>query len=202
MRPRSLFLATALATGALVAWQVPAPAATPAPRPASNGAAQSATKNAAAATAAVPKRVNVEQLQPKELLPKKALHVEYTVEVNRLGQIARVRTVKPSHDQAFDAKTYGNTLQAFIRTPDGKAISGLYRLTYDYDPKTTRVKRDVALLRAGGVDPNAHGAVNDMMEIARRNINRTPPPAASPAATLNPKRLPDLPQVMKTSSPR
>ena len=100
--------------------------------------------------------------------------------MNKLGQVARVRSIKPSHDQGFDAHCYGNALQAFIRTPDGRAIAGIYRLTYDYDPKSLRVRRDVALVRAGGVNPNAKGAATDMMEIARRNQHRTPPPMVTP----------------------
>ncbi|HTD34070.1 MAG TPA: hypothetical protein VK665_10440, partial [Candidatus Elarobacter sp.] len=128
------------------------------------------------ASKATPRPIDVTKVQPRELAPKKALHVEYTVEVNRLGQVARVRSVKPSHDEGFDTHTYGNALQAFIRTPDGKALAGTYRLSYDYDPKTLRVHRDVALIKAGGVNPNAKGAADSMMEIARRNQHRTPPP--------------------------
>jgi hypothetical protein len=163
----------------------------------------------AAATAATPApteppRVNVLDLQPKALAPTKPLHVEYIVEVNRFGQVARVRSVKPSHDVAFDTHTYGNALQAFIRTPDGHVVVGTYRLVYDYDPKTTMVKRDVALVKAGGVDPNAKGAADDMMEIARRNHGRTPPPGLTvtpgPIPTVNIHRMPDLPQVMKSPS--
>jgi hypothetical protein len=182
-------LATAATPGA------PASAATPAPKP----------KPAATA----PARVDVLKAQPKELAPKRALHVEYTVEVNKLGQVARVRTVKPSHDEGFDTHTYGNALQAFIRTPDGNVVLGTYRLTYDYNPKTLRVHRDVELVKRGGVDPNAKGAAESMMEIARRNRNRTPPPAPAPAYHVTPgpvpsvniKRMPDLPQVMKSPSP-
>jgi hypothetical protein len=184
MRIPTLVAALVLAAGSV------AFAATPAPKPAPNATA--------------PRRINVQQLQPKQLAPKKVLHTEYTVEINGLGQVARVRSVKPSHDESFDAKTYGNALQAFIRTPDGRAIPGTYRLIYDYDPKTYKVRRDVALVKAGGVDPNAKGAANDMMEIARRNAHRTPPPAAQAQETPNPapsvRRMPDLPQVMKTPS--
>jgi hypothetical protein len=153
--------------------------------------------------AATPQPIDVTKVQPRELAPKKALHVEYTVEVNRLGQIARVRSVKPSHDEGFDTHTYGNALQAFIRTPDGKALAGTYRLTYDYDPKTLRVHRDVALIKAGGVNPNAKGAADSMMEIARRNQHRPPPGIGvtpGPIPSVNIKRMPDLPQVMKTPS--
>lgn len=151
-----------------------------------------------------PKRVNVEQLQPKAIFPKRKLHTELVVEINKLGQVARVRSIKPSHDDQFDAHTYGNALQAFIRLPDGRVILGTYRLTYDYDPKSLRVHRDVALIREGGVDPNAKGAATDMMDIAKRNAKRTPPPSFAvtpgPAPSVNVKRMPDLPQVMQTPS--
>jgi hypothetical protein len=159
---------------------------------------------ATAATPTAPPRVNVLEIQPKSLAPTKPLHVEYIVEINRFGQVARVRSVKPSRDVAFDTHTYGNALQAFIRTPDGHVVVGTYRLIYDYDPKTMMVKRDVALVRAGGVNPNAKGAADDMMEIARRNHGRTPPPGLTvtpgPIPSVNIHRMPDLPQVMKSPS--
>jgi len=124
-----------------------------------------------AASAATPTplpRINVLDVQPKYLLPTKPLHVELTVEINKFGQVSRVRAIKASHDPAFDAHTYGNALQAFIRTPDGHVVVGTYRLVYDFDPKTERVRRDVALISAGGVDPNRQGAADEMEEIARR----------------------------------
>ena len=150
-----------------------------------------------------PQPIDVTKVQPRELAPKIPLHVEYTVEVNKLGQVARVRSVKPSHNEGFDTHTYGNALQAFIRTPDGHVVLGTYRLTYDYDPKTLRVHRDVALIKAGGVNPNAKGAADSMMEIARRNQHRTPPPGlyVSPGPVPSVRRMPDLPQVMKSPTP-
>ncbi|MEA2688648.1 MAG: hypothetical protein QOJ39_1227 [Candidatus Eremiobacteraeota bacterium] len=183
-----------LAAAAVLAASPVAFAATPAPKP------------AAAKAPAAPQRLDVTKMQPKELAPKKALHVEYTVEINKLGQVARVRSVKPSHDEGFDTHTYGNALQAFIRTADGKVILGTYRLTYDYDPKTLRVHRDVALLKSGGVNPNAKGAAVDMTEIAGRNHDRTPPPSLTvtpgPIPSVTIRRMPDLPQVMKSPPPR
>ena len=189
----------ALIAVAVLAASGVASAASPAPKPA---------PMKATAAPAGPKRVNVEQLQPKSLFPKVKLHVEYVVEVNKMGQVARVRSVKPSKYPAFDAQTYGNALQAFIRTPDDHVILGSYRLSYDYDPKTQRVHRDVALVHEGGVDPNAKGAATDMMEIARHNAKRTPPPGLygtpPPSGAPNPapsvRRLPDLPQVMTSPS--
>ncbi|HEX3464969.1 MAG TPA: hypothetical protein VHS78_13055 [Candidatus Elarobacter sp.] len=160
---------------------------------------------AASSPKPAPKPIDVTKMQPRELAPNRPLHVEYTVEVNKMGQVARVRSVKPSHDEGFDTHTYGNALQAFIRTPDGHAVAGTYRLTYDYDPKTLRVHRDVALIRAGGVNPNAKGAATELMEIARRNRNLTPPPiryvTPGPVPSVTRNRMPDLPQVMKSPSP-
>ncbi|MGD1066564.1 MAG: hypothetical protein ABR975_07085 [Vulcanimicrobiaceae bacterium] len=165
----------------------------------------------AATPAPAPTRVNVESVQPKSLLPKKPLHTEWVVEINKYGQVTRVRSGKPSTDAAYNAHTYGNALQMFIRTADNKAIAGVYRVTYDYNPQTARIRRNVEILHPGGVNANAPGAANVMMAVARKNAQKaqhgpsaaTPPPAsaAAPLATINPKRLPDLPQVMKTPSP-
>ena len=160
----------------------------------------------AAAQTPPPGAIDVKALQPKELFPKTKLHTEFVVEVNKMGQVARVRSGKSCNYPPFNAQTYGNALQTFIRTPDGHAVSGLYRLSYDYDPSSQRVRRDVALVHAGGVNPNAHGAVNDMNDIARRNAKKHPQQAAAaagpprPAPSVNATRLPDLPQVMKTPS--
>ncbi|HEY4439544.1 MAG TPA: hypothetical protein VGN14_03770 [Candidatus Elarobacter sp.] len=175
--------------------------------PAATGFALAATP---APHATPPKRINVKDLQPRAIFPKKKLHVEMIVEVNKYGQVARVRSIKPSHDPGFDAKAYGNALQAFIRTPDGHVVLGSYRMIYDYDPVSLNVKRDVQLVKAGGVNPNAQGAANQMMEIARRNRTRTPPPimatghdvtpAPHPAPSVESRRMPDLPQVMQTPS--
>ena len=178
-------LAVAVAALAIAGLPVPSPAAT-----------------AARAPTPPPGAIDVTKAQPKELLPKTALHTEFIVEVNKLGQVSRVRSGKWSKNVSFNEHTYGNALQAFIRTPDGKAIPGVYKLTYDYNPKTTRVRRDVALVKRGGVNAGATGAATQMMAIARKNRNRTPPPvvvapAPSPA-NVDAKRLPDLPQVMKT----
>ncbi len=182
MRLPLLIAVAILAASAVASAATPAPKATP------------------------PKRVNVQQLQPKSIFPKRKLHAELIVEVNKLGQVSRVRSIKPSHDEQFDAHVYGNALQAFIRTPDGNVVLGTYRLTYDYDPTALTVHRDVALVKSGGVDPNAKGAANDMMEIARRNRERTPPPGLyggtpAPAPSVIIRRMPDLPQVMKSPSP-
>jgi hypothetical protein len=121
--------------------------------------------------------------------PDRAEHSEFVVEVNKKGQVARVRAGKYSSDAAFNAMTYGNALQVFIRTPDGRAVPGTYRLNYDYDPKSRNVRRTVTLLRAGGVDPNAIGAVNAMAEINRRRALRE---QQARAGTTPVNTLPDL----------
>jgi hypothetical protein len=108
--------------------------------------------------------------------PTTAVHTEFVVEVNRKGQVTRVKSGKSCPDLSFNAMTYGNALQAYIRTPDGRAISGVYRLAYDYDPRTKRVRRSVALLHAGGVDPNKLGAVDEMAIVSARHHGPQPSP--------------------------
>jgi hypothetical protein len=134
--------------------------------------------------------IDVTKIQPKSLLPKRPEHQEYVVEINKYGQVARVRSERGNGDPTFNAQTYGNALQAFIRTPDGHVVVGTYRLTYDFDPKTARVRRDVTLLRQGGVDPDAQGAVADMLSKVHPH---TPPPIAPGAGSaIDPRALPDL----------
>ncbi len=99
-------------------------------------------------------------------------HVEFVVETNKKGQVVKVISGKQSPDTHFNAFVYGNALQAFIRTPDGHAIAGRYKLSYDYDPRTRLVHRDVGLIRAGGVNPDAEGAVDAMGDIEKRHALR------------------------------
>ncbi len=114
-------------------------------------------------------------------------HTEFVVEVNKKGQVIKVDSGRESHDPAFNAITYGNVLQAFIRRPDGTAVSGLYRMTYDYDPANKHVRRDVALLKVGGVDPNALGAVDqEIQKLAAEQMRRHLIPVPTPSP------LPDL----------
>jgi len=167
---------------------------------------------AATAPTPPPHSVDITKIQPKALLPKVALHTEYIVAVNKLGQVTRVISGKLSKDKSFNLHTYGNAMQAFIRTTDGKAIVGTYRLTYDFRPKTATVHRDVALVKAGGVDPNALGAVPRMLEdvkkhrLAAAKAAGTPGPVRSAAMTPGPQpsgklNLPDLQQITKTPRP-
>ncbi|HUY41795.1 MAG TPA: hypothetical protein VMV82_09540 [Candidatus Dormibacteraeota bacterium] len=100
--------------------------------------------------------------------PLVRLHTEFVVEVNRKGQVVRVKSARGCPNPTFNAQTYGNVLQMWIRHPNGTADAGLYRVTYDYDPRARRVTRRVALIRRGGTWANAQGAANDMLDTARR----------------------------------
>jgi hypothetical protein len=151
-----------------------------------------------------PAAVNLTKAQPKALLPKVPLHSEYVVAVNKLGQVTHVVSGKPSKNKLYDLQTYGNALQAFIRTPDGSAISGTYRLIYDYSPKTARIRRNVELVREGGVDPNAEGAALMMIDDVRKHAPQAKPLAGEASATPAPRftgKLPPLQQILKTPAP-
>ncbi len=100
--------------------------------------------------------------------PTVRLHTEFVVEVNHRGQVVRVKSAKSCKNPTFNAQTYGNVLQMWIRHPDGTADVGLYRVTYDYDPNGQRVFRRVAIISRGGNWGNAEGAANEMLDVARR----------------------------------
>lgn len=127
---------------------------------------------------------------PAPQLPKVPLHVEVTVEVNKYGQVVRVKSSKPSKNQGFDIETFGNALQMWIRKPDGTATVGLYRVTYDYDPKTQKVARHVAIISAGGNWGNEPGAANVMMENLRKQQE-----AAERKAQEQNEKLPSLNEI-------
>jgi hypothetical protein len=149
-----------------------------------------------------PARVDVTKVQPKSLLPKKAEHTEYVVDINKLGQVTRIDSKKSSDSATFNAQTYGNALQTFIRTPDGGVVLGSYRLTYDFDPKTARVRRDVTLVHQGGVNPDATGAADDLM--AKSHAQAISPKISPTAgAAIDPRSLPDLNRVIApTATPQ
>jgi hypothetical protein len=133
--------------------------------------------------------------------PSVPLHAAYTVETNKLGQVVRVRSAQASSDKRFNLITRGNALQAFIRRQDGTAVAGIYKLSYDYSPKTKDVARTVQLVRAGGVDPNAKGAVTAALERQAKSSNH--PSANDPdVQALNAVRasqnahLPDFDQIV------
>jgi hypothetical protein len=108
-------------------------------------------------------------------LPKYPLHSEVVVEVNKKGQVVRIKSVKPSKLLSFNYQTYGNALQMWIRkchtegsTTNCTADVGLYRVTYDYDPKSTNVTRHVAIISHGGSWGDEPGAATVMMDMFRK----------------------------------
>lgn len=102
-------------------------------------------------------------------LPPVKLHAEYIVEVNAKGQVSRVEKARGNNKYPmWNAQTYGNVLQMWIRHADGSAEVGLYKVTYDYDPKTTMVHRGVDILSRGGKWANDTGAADDMMQKAEQ----------------------------------
>jgi hypothetical protein len=150
-------------------------------------------------------------------LPDIPLHTEVVVEVNKKGQVVRVKSTKPCKIQSFNLQTYGNALQMWIRKcrTEGSSTNcisetGLYRVSYDYDPKTQSVTRRVALISPGGSWANDEGAANVMIELAKKQaeaaaaeeqkaqqeqnaklpslneIRGVPTPKPAPAATLPP----------------
>ena len=122
--------------------------------------------------AATPVPTATPKPQPHPPIPKVAEHAEFTVEVNAKGQVVKVVTAKGTgaRDQFFNAQTYGNVQQMWIRHPDGSAEVGLYKVTYDFDPKTRKVARGISLLKAGGDWGNEEGLADKMIETANREF--------------------------------
>ena len=114
--------------------------------------------------------------------PNVPLHAVYTVETNKLGQVVRIVSANASNDARFNTAMRGNALQAFIRRPDGTAVAGVYKLTYDYSPQTKDVRRNVQLVHAGGVDPDAKGYVT--VELSKQKVQ----PGATPDPLQEAKR--------------
>jgi hypothetical protein len=104
--------------------------------------------------------------------PKVPLHTEFVVEVNAKGQVVRVKTAKASSDQLFNTQTNGNVLQMWIRHPDGSAEVGLYRVSYDYDPKTQKISRNISIVSRGGDWGNQPGAATVMVDTAKREYEQ------------------------------
>lgn len=96
------------------------------------------------------------------------MHTEFVVEVNAKGQVVRVKSAKASSDTFFNTQTNGNVLQMWIRHPDGTAEVGLYRVNYDYDPKTQKISRRIAFVSEGGNWGNEPGAATVMVDTAKR----------------------------------
>ena len=108
---------------------------------------------------------------PTPMVPTQPLRVVLVVETNKKGQVTRVRGPGShgSNNDTFNAMCYGNALQVFIRTEDGRAIPGTYKLIYDYSPDSRDVRRTVEMIKSGGVNPDAIGAVDDM---AKQNMKK------------------------------
>lgn len=109
---------------------------------------------------------------PAPPYPNKPMHVRLLVEVNDKGQVVRVEHGTLSGDRSFDTMALGNAMQMWIRTPNGSAITGLYNVTYDYDPKTHQVRRVPTLVKAGGNWANKPGAATAIVQDARRQVQR------------------------------
>ncbi len=123
-----------------------------------------ALASAATATARVPAPAAL----PTPPQPTVPLHTAFNVEVNHLGQVVLVKSGTSSKNLTFNAQTYGNVLQMWIRRQDGTAVVGMYRVTYDYNPKTHGITRSVKLLWAGGDWGNQEGAANQMLDVMKR----------------------------------
>ena len=140
-------------------------------------------------------------------LPPIPLHSEVVVEVNKKGQVVRVKSTKPSKSTSFNLKTYGNALQMWIRkceteggTTKCEGVVGLYRVTYDYNPKNGNVTRRVALISPGGSWANDEGAANVMMQMLEKQEAAAEEEAQRKAQESNSK-LPSLNQIRGTASP-
>ncbi len=105
---------------------------------------------------------------PTPNMPNRPLHSSILVEVNKRGQVVRVKGGELSHDSVFDTMTIGNALQMWIRRPDGTAQVGIFRVNYNYDPHTHNVSRQIALVSKGGNWGNDSGAATKMVDAAKR----------------------------------
>ncbi len=141
-----------------------------------------------------PKASHAPVAVPTPHLPTDKLHTEFVVEVNAKGQVVRVEKAKGCKNLTFNAQTYGNVLQMWIRHPDGSAQTGVYRVVYDYDPHTKKVHRTFALLKTGGTWANAEGAANDMMRKAEEETR-----AAQQRQEQQNKNLPSLDKIVAPS---
>jgi hypothetical protein len=141
-------------------------------------------------------------------LPGVPLHTEVDVEVNKKGQVVRVKATKPCKIQSFNLQTYGNALQMWIRkcrtqgnSTTCTAETGLYRVTYDYDPKTQSVTRRVALISAGGSWGDDEGAANVMIEMAKKQAEAAEAEERKAEAQQNAK-LPSLNEIRGVNTPK
>jgi len=122
-----------------------------------------------AAAAATP-APSSQRLPSSVKLPSTPLHTEFLVEVNKKGQVVKSKPSKLSKVETFNVQTFGNTLQMWIRKPDGTATVGLFRVSFDYDPRTKKVARNIALVSAGGSWADQEGAANVMYQDAQKEL--------------------------------
>jgi hypothetical protein len=139
--------------------------------------------------------------------PTVPLHSEVVVEVNNKGQVVRVKSTKPSKSPSFNFRTYGNALQMWIRKCEVsggatkcEGVVGLYRVTYDYDPKTGKVTRRVALISPGGSWANSEGAANVMMQMLQKQEEAAE--AAEHKAQQSNTKLPSLNEIRGAPTPK
>lgn len=121
-----------------------------------------------AATSPPPKPVPL----PTPNYPNKQLHVQLLVEVNKHGQVVFVQHGTLSGNRSFDTMTLGNAMQMWIRRPDGSAETGLYRVSYDYDPHTHAVSRVPSLVKPGGAWADSPGAATLIIRDAKRQVEQ------------------------------
>jgi hypothetical protein len=134
---------------------------------------------------------------PTPNMPKIKIHSEFTVEVNAKGQVVKVKTAKSQPSvPMYNAWTYGNVLQMWIRHPDGTAEVGLYKVTYDYDPTTKKITRVPSLVTPGGTWGDEEGAANQMIDVARKEAE-----AHQKKQAEQNKNLPSLQNIRGQSTP-
>ena len=139
---------------------------------------------------------------PPPKLPTKRLHVDLQVEVNKLGQVVRVPHGNLSGDTTFDMIAMGNALQMWIRDVHGSkvtAVVGLYKVNYDYDPSTQKVKRSFNLLKRGGSWGNDPGAATKMLSNARKAAQDAIIKLKKQQQDDQNKNLPDINGILKQS---
>jgi hypothetical protein len=123
---------------------------------------------AATPSPAPPGAANPNATMPPPPLPKTVEHTEFVVEVNKMGQVVRVKSAVPSKSASFNTQTMGNALQMWIRHPNGTADVGLYKITFDFDPKTRDVRRTISVVSLGGAWADQPGAATKMLDDAKR----------------------------------
>jgi hypothetical protein len=121
---------------------------------------------------------------PPPPLPTTAVHTEFVVEVNKLGQVVRIKSGVPSKSGSFNTQTEGNALQMWIRRPNGTADVGLFKVTFDFDPKTREVSRHISVVSLGGTWGDEPGAATKMIDDAKREAAEADAKQKQAAASL------------------